>query len=232
MRPLLMIATATAALSAWPVLAMDGPAPNSFVLARGDVGLSTDSSASYDWDAQGWIGGDENRLWLKTAGDMTAGPTDRADFQVLYSRAFGDFWDVQAGLRQTVEPTGRTAAVVGVQGLAPYWFEVDAAAFLDDRGRVSARLEVSYELTLTQKLFAEPYGVVRAAGEADQQLLEGSGVTDVEAGLRLRYEFSRKVAPYVGIGWSSQRGETARIWEAAGEDSEETTIRLGLRLLL
>ncbi len=232
MRQLLTIAAATAVLSAGPALAMDGPAPNSFVLARGEAGVSADRSVSYGWDAQGWIGGDENRLWLKTAGDLTAGPGDRADVQLLYSRAVGDFWDVQAGVRQTVEPASRTSAVVGIQGLAPYWFEVDAAGFLDDQGRVSARLEVSYELTLTQRVFAEPYGVVRAAAKSDSRLMEGSGVTDLEAGLRVRYEFSRKVAPYIGIGWSGRRGETARIWEAAGEDSEETAIRLGLRLLL
>jgi copper resistance protein B len=104
--------------------------------------------------------------------------------------------------------------------LAPYWFEIDAAGFLADNGRLSARLDASCELTLTQRILAEPFATVRLADKADPKLHEGSGVTDTEAGLRLRYEFSRKVAPYVGVSW-----------QQAGGDASETSFRAGLRLL-
>jgi copper resistance protein B len=230
MRTLLIAAVAAGALAAPPALAADAASPNSFFLSRTDVGVSTRGETDYDWDAQGWIGGDENRLWVKSSGTLGRGP-DRADVQVLYSHAVSEFWDVQAGVRQAVEPSSRSYGVLGVQGLAPYWFEIDAAAFLSDRGRVSARLEGSYELTLTQRIFAEPYGVVRAGATKDAKLLEGSGITDTEAGLRVRYEFSRKVAPYVGVAWTHRYGETARLWKAAGGEAYETSLRMGVRLL-
>ncbi len=229
MRTLLMAATATVALAAAPAYAAD-PAPNTFFLSRTDVGISTKGDTDYDWDAQGWIGGDENRLWVKSTGNLGRGP-DRADVQVLYSHALSEFWDVQAGVREAVEPASRTYGVLGVQGLAPYWFAIDAAAFLSDQGRLSARLEGNYELTLTQRIFTEPYAVVRAAAAKDAKLLEGAGITDTEAGLRVRYEFSRKIAPYVGVAWTHRYGETARLWKAAGGEADEASLRMGVRLL-
>jgi copper resistance protein B len=192
--------------------------------------VSSKGETDYDWDAQGWVGGDENRLWVKSAGTLGRGP-DQADVQVLYSHAVSEFWDVQAGVRQAVAPAARTYGVLGVQGLAPYWFGIDAAAFLSDQGRLSARLEGNYELVLTQKIFAEPYAVVRVAGAKDAKLLEGSGITDTEAGLRVRYEFSRHIAPYVAVAWTHRYGETARLWRAAGGETDEASLRAGLRLL-
>jgi len=135
------------------------------------------------------------------------------------------------GVRQTIEPGQRTSAVLGIQGLAPYWFEVDAAGYLADNGRLSARLDASYELTFTQKIFAEPFATIRLADKADPKLHEGAGLTDTEAGLRLRYEFSRKVAPYIGVSWQQRYGETKRLWTAAGGGAQETSFRAGLRLL-
>lgn len=227
-----LIAATAAVLAAAPAFAADAAPPYTFVLSRTDAGVSTKGEADFDWDAQGWIGGDEQRLWVKTTGNLQeGGAPDGADVQLLYSRAIGEFWDVQAGVRQTIEPGARTSGVFGVQGLAPYWFEVDAAAFVSDRGRVSARFEGSYELTLTQRLFAEPFVVVKAAAKAQPKLLEGSGLTSTEAGLRLRYEFSRNFAPYLGVSWSRRYGQTRRLQTAAGGDAQETSARIGLRLL-
>jgi copper resistance protein B len=121
--------------------------------------------------------------------------------------------------------------VLGVQGLAPYWFEVDAAAYVGERGRITGRFDASYELTLTQRLFAEPFVTVRASSKADPKLLEGSGLMDTEAGLRLRYEFSRRFAPYVGVSFVQRYGDTKRLLTGAGGDGQETSGRLGLRLL-
>lgn len=234
MRSVLPIAAAVALAGApaSPALAAaDANPPYTFILSRTDVGVSTKGETDFDWDAQGWVGSDENRLWVKTTGNLQRQGPDRSDLQALYSHAVSEFWDVQAGVRQTFAPSSRTSAVLGVQGLAPYWFEVDAAAFLADNGRLSARLETSYELTLTQRIFAEPFAVIRIAAKADPKLREGAGVTDTEAGLRLRYELSRKVAPYVGVSWQQRYGETKRLWAAAGGEAEETSFRAGLRLL-
>lgn len=233
MRPLLL-AAALAGLAA-PALAADpndAAPPYSFWLSRTDGGVSTKGEQDFDWDAQGWVGSDEQRAWVKTTGNLQgSGAPDRADVQLLYSRALNEFWDVQAGVRQTLEPAARTSAVLGVQGLAPYWFEVDAAAFLGEGGRLTGRLETSYELTFTQKVFAEPFLTVRFSSKADPKLLEGPGLMDTEAGLRLRYEVSRNFAPYVGISWARRYGATRRRLTAAGGDGEETSGRAGLRLL-
>lgn len=232
MRSVLPIAAAAlAAAFAAPVFAAAASPPYTFVLSRIDGGVSTKGEADFDWDAQGWVGGDENRLWVKTTGNLQRQGPDRSDLQALYSHAISEFWDVQAGVRQTFAPGARTSAALGIQGLAPYLFEVDAAGFLADDGHLSAQLEASYELTLTQRIFAEPFATVRLAAKADPKLREGSGVTDTETGLRLRYEFSRKVAPYIGVSWQQRYGETKRLWTAAGGEAQETSFRAGLRLL-
>ena len=232
MRIVLVITAALgAAAVASPVLAADAGSPYTFWLSRTDGGISTKGEGDFDWDAQAWVGGDENRAWFKTTGNVQAKGPDRAEVQALYSHAVSEFWDLQAGVRQTIEPGQRTSAVLGIQGLAPYWFEVDAAGYLADNGRLSARLDASYELTFTQKIFAEPFATIRLADKADPKLHEGAGLTDTEAGLRLRYEFSRKVAPYIGVSWQQRYGETKRLWTAAGGGAQETSFLAGLRLL-
>jgi len=230
----LLLAAAVACLSAPASLAeaADAAAPYTFWLSRTDVGTSTQGDSDFDWDTQGWIGSDEQKAWVKTTGNLQSGGSpDRADVQLLYSRAIHEFWDVQVGVRQTLEPAARSSAVLGVQGLAPYWFEIDAAGFLSEGGRLTGRFEGSYELTLTQRVFAEPFVTARFASKADPKLLEGSGFMDTEAGVRLRYEFSRNFAPYVGVSWARRYGSTKRLLTAAGGDAKETSGRVGLRLL-
>ena len=118
----------------------------------------------------------------------------------------------------------------GVQGLAPYWFEVDAAAFVSDDGDVSARLEAEYELFLTQKLILQPRAELDFAVQDVPELGIGSGLSTAEAGLRLRYEFRREFAPYIGVSWRRAFGETADFTRADGEDVESISFVAGLRL--
>ncbi|MEM1262267.1 MAG: copper resistance protein B [Pseudomonadota bacterium] len=183
------------------------------------------------WEAQGWIGGDEHKLWLKTEGELDDETTlASAEWQALYSRAVHSFWDVQAGLRVDPEPgPTRYFATLGVQGLAPYWFEVDAALFVNDRGDVSARAEVEYEFLLTQRLILQPKVEVDAAVDDDVATGVYSGINHVEAGLRLRYEWRREIAPYIGILYESAVGDARRALRAAGENPSETVFVVGLR---
>jgi len=191
----------------------------------------SDGKDRLKWDAQGWIGGDYNKLWLKTEGEKVFdGGVEEAEIQLLYSRIIHPFWDIQIGGRYDVRPQPqRGFGVIGVQGLAPYFFEVDAAAFVSDEGDVSARLKGEYELLLTQKLILQPSVELNFAAQEVEDLGIGSGLTDVELGLRLRYEFVREFAPYIGINWESTIGNTADFAREEGEDVDSLSFVAGVR---
>lgn len=184
------------------------------------------------WDAQGFYGGDINKLWVKTEGeyDFAADEFEEAEVQALWSRAVGSFWDVQAGVRHDFAPfEDRTYGVVGVQGLAPYLFEVDAAAFISGHGDITARIETEYELLLTQRLILQPRAELNFAFQDVPELEIGAGLSTIEGGLRLRYEFLREFAPYLGVNWTRSLGATADFVRANGEDPSTLSFVAGVR---
>jgi copper resistance protein B len=191
-----------------------------------------DGEEGYSWNAQGWTGGDINRFWWKTEGEGAfGGQLHDAEVQALYSRAVAPFWDVQAGVRQDFRPDGddTTHLTVGVQGVAPYWFEMSAAAFLSTEGDLTARAEAEYDQRLTQKWILQP-AIEAAFSASDIPELEiGSGLTSVTAGLRLRYEIRKEFAPYVGVEWSRSFGDTADYAKARGEDADATRFVVGIK---
>lgn len=206
-------------------------------LVLGERFERTDDDA-LQWDLQAWLGYDRSKLWLKTEGEHAsgAGDDDSSEVQLLYSRAVAPYWDLQGGVRRVRlrgEPlrrdTTRSYAVLGVQGLAPYWFEVDAAAFMSEKGDLSARFEAEYELRFTQKLLLQPRLELNYSFADDPALGVGEGMSEASFGLRLRYELRREFAPYIGIEWSRAFGGTANLLRAAGEDQHESRIVGGLR---
>lgn len=185
------------------------------------------------WEAQGWVGYDLDKLWLKTEGeyDEEANDTESFELQTLWSHAIAPFWDVQLGLRHDFEPNvSRDYAVVGLMGLAPYWFEVDAAAFLSDEGDVSTRVEAEYELRFTQRLILQPRVELNYAFDDDVDAGVWQGFNKVEAGLRLRYEFKRELAPYIGVAWEKAYGNTADMLKVAGRENGDLLFVAGLRI--
>ncbi|KQW71604.1 copper resistance protein CopB [Phenylobacterium sp. Root77] len=185
----------------------------------------------YAWEGEFWYGGDVNRLVLKSAGEGEfGGDLHSAEAQVLYSRAIGPYFDLQAGVRHDFEPgPSRTYATVGFEGVAPYWFELEGAAFLSNKGDLSARLEGAYDLRLTQKLILEPRAEIELAAQEVRELGIGSGLTSAELGLRLRYEFRREFGPYIGVAHERKFGDTADLARAAGEGTEDTRFVVGVR---
>ncbi|MEO5656736.1 MAG: copper resistance protein B [Nitrospiria bacterium] len=183
------------------------------------------------WDVQGWIGRDYQKLWIKTEGEtLRRGPMGVAEIQVLYSRAIAEFWDLQAGWRYDPRPSpSRNFLVVGAQGLAPYWFDVDATAFISDHGDLSARLEAKYDLLLTQRLIAQPRVETNLAAQRVDELGIGRGVNTIEIGLRLRYEVRREFAPYVGVSVTRVLGETANLARGRGADADVSSVVAGIR---
>ena len=188
-----------------------------------------------EYDGQMWIGGDYDRLWIKAEGEQsTLEGEGHVEGQALYSRAVSAFWNLQTGLgvEHRYAPVGghtRGLLTVGIQGLAPYWFETEAFLVVSHEGDVSARLEAGYELLFTQRIVLEPEVELLAAVQDVPELGIGSGLSDMELGARLRYEIVRELAPYVGISWSRSFGDTADLVRAAGAPVGDTNFLAGLR---
>lgn len=186
----------------------------------------------YAWDdVQFWYGGDYNRLWIKSQGEGSVGDSpEDAEVQVLFSRAIAPFFDVQGGVRQDVGTrSDRTHVVLGLQGLVPYMFEVDAALFLSAEGEVTARLEAEHDVRITRQLFLQPRVEANLSLQDMPDVGLGSGVTSAEAGLRLRYEIVQEFAPYVGVHYERAFGGTRDIPRAAGESSGGWSFVAGVR---
>lgn len=210
-----------------------GGGTNYFVLSDRFEYQSNDGSPLLLFDGQGWWGTDRNRLWVKSEieYDFDGDRFEEAELQALWSRPVSRYFDIQAGVRRDFEPDpSRNYAVIGVQGLAPYWFEIDAAVFVSGHGDVTARIEAEYDLLLTQRLIAQPRTELNFAAQDVAALGLGSGLSTAELGLRLRYELRREFAPYVGVNWVRSVGDTADFVRAAGDDPGAVSVVAGVRL--
>lgn len=185
----------------------------------------------YLWDLQGYYGGDLDKFWFKSEGEGNFGEKpETAEIQGLWSHAIGPWWDVQAGVRQDLIGPERTYAVIGMQGLAPYMFEVDAAAFLSTNGDLTARVEAEIDQRITQRLILQPRAEVNLSAQDVPELGIGAGVDSLEAGLRLRYEFTREFAPYIGVEREWKLGQSADYARLAREDPGMTSYVVGALL--
>ena len=187
------------------------------------------------WDASSWLGGDWNRIWFKSEGEMpTADLGVESEAQLLYSRLITPFWEFQVGVRgdlvaESGSTQGRGLLVVGLEGLAPYWFEIEPALFVSHEGDVSARLRATHDLFVTQRLIAQSSVETNGAVQSVPAFGVGSGFNDIELGLRLRYELARELAPYVGVSWRQTFAKTARLRRDAGQGSSDLQGVAGIR---
>ena len=183
------------------------------------------------WDTTGWVGRDRDRVWFRTEGQAEDGGLGVAEAHLLYGRAVARWWDVVVGLRQDFRPgPAQSWLAVGIQGLAPYWFDVEATAYLGAGGQTAARVEAEYELLFTNRLALQPLVEVNLYGKTNAERGIGAGVSSFDAGVRIRYELRREFAPYLGLTWHRSFGETAGLAEAAGETTDGRRFVAGLRL--
>lgn len=217
-----------------PVLAMEGHDHggqifHAFTL-EADYGAGQNGSV-VTWDMDGWIGGDDEKLWLKSEGERVDGDLEQAELWALYSRNISVFWDAQAGIRYDIKPENTTYLTMGLSGLAPYFFETEAHLFVSDEGDVSARLHIENDFLLTQKIILQPHAEINlfAQDVADQDV--GAGLADGEIGIQTRYEVTRKIAPYVDVRYERKFGETSSIARHEGEDNGDVIGAVGLRLM-
>jgi len=198
---------------------------------------SGDAPDALTLDAEGWYGGDRDKFWWKAEGsEQLAGPSaGEAEVQALYSRLVAPFWNFQTGARYdriwgSGSDRDRSFLVLGFEGLAPYWFELEPAVFVSEDGDISARLSATYDALLTQRLILQPRLDVNAAAQDVPAFGVGRGLNNIELGLRLRYEIRREFAPYVGVTWVRQLGDTADLARAAGDPVADLRFVVGLRL--
>ncbi|MEO8849291.1 MAG: copper resistance protein B [Casimicrobiaceae bacterium] len=182
-------------------------------------------------DAQAWYGGDRNKLWLKLDGERSDGRLGATRTEALWNHAIATYWGSQIGMRHDLgDGPSRNWAAFGVQGLAPYWFDLQATAYLGQSRRTALRVEAEYELLLTQRWILQPDVEINFYGKNDHARGIGSGLSDLDFGLRLRYEITRKLAPYVGVVWNRKFGNTADYARAVGGDNQETQLVAGFRI--
>ncbi len=189
------------------------------------------ANSEFRWEGQGWVGTDYDKLWIKSEGTLSNGALDDGQHQFLYSRAITTYFDLQGGLRSDIDsrPT-RNWAALGIQGLAPYFFDLELTGYVSNEGHLAAKLEASYDLLLTQRLILQPQVEVNLYSKADPARMVGAGFSDIDTGLRLRYEIDRKFAPYLGVVYEGKFGQTANLARRAGESTGDVRFVFGLRL--
>jgi copper resistance protein B len=186
----------------------------------------------FRWEGEGWIGSDINKLWFKSEGFVEDGVMADGDQEALYDRPIPHlkYFDLQAGVRYDLDSDpGRTWGAIGIEGLAPYFFEFAPTFYFSNRGFFAGRIEGSYDILITNRLIAQPQFELNMYSKANPIRGVGSGISGLDAGLRLRYEFSRKFAPYIGFAYTGTYGETAAFTRQAGKNPEDPRFIFGLR---
>ncbi len=198
-----------------------------------------DRAPAVEWKGKAWFGDDYNKLRVESSGVLAdggtidgEGGTKGIDTRLFYSRLISDFWDAKAGIQAVVYGRGlsRTGFVAGFEGLAPYGFHVDAVAGVSQTGVATLRLEVDYDILLSQKLIATPFVEAVIASGDDRAIDLGSGLSRIETGLRLRYEITKQFAPYIGVSFEQFTGATATYVAAEGEPTSKLRVLAGLKV--
>lgn len=203
---------------------------HSYFLANRFETWEADAGKTLLWEGQAWIGTDTKRLWIRSEGQRSGGDTEAADLELLYAHSISPWWDVVVGMKQDFAPgSSQTWAAAGVMGVAPQKFELAATAYVGQSGRTAARVEADYELLLTHRLILQPRLEANLFGKDDPLRSQGSGLATVETGLRLRYEITRRFAPYVGLAHERAFGRTAAFRRREGGDANDWRLVVGVR---
>ncbi len=195
------------------------------------LGSQSSHHSIVEWDLDGWIGGDDHKLWLKIEGERQNGVTETAEFWAMYSRNISTFWDAQGGIRHDAQAASLDHIVLGFNGLAPYFFETQAHIFISEKGDISARLRQENEFLLTQSLILEPYLEFNVFAQDVPEIAVGQGLSEAELGVQIRHQFIRKFALYVDIRHQRKFGETASIARRNQETVSFWAGLIGMRIL-
>jgi len=185
---------------------------------------------SFRWNGEAWAGTDADRLWFKSEGMLTNGEVEDGQQQLLYSHPISTYFDAQIGARYDLDSLpGRGWGAIGIEGLAPLFFRVAATGYVSGDGHLAAKLEGSYDLLITQQLILQPQIEMNFYTKDDPARRVGSSLSDIDAGIRLRYEITRKIAPYIGVTYDGKFGSTAAFAGSVGEPINEIRFAVGMR---
>ncbi len=186
---------------------------------------------AFHWDLHAWAGTDSNRVLLRAEGERLDGETEDNQVELLWQRPVTAFWDLVAGLRQDFAPVeNRSYLALGITGLAPQWVHLEATAYLGERGQSGVGVEAGRQLLLTNRLILDASVEAVAWGRDDEVNGIGNGLSKMEAGIRVRYEIRREIAPYLGVEWSGKLGDTADLARESGSEVRDLRIVAGLRV--
>ncbi len=206
----------------------DDPIVTKLMIDKFEVG-NADGENPLGWEGGFWIGKDLNKLYFKTEGERVGGETEGSESQLLLSRAVHPFWDLQGGIRHDTTPdANRTYATIGLQGVTPFYIETDASLSIGENEQVKLNASFEYEMMLTQRWVLIPEVEFNAYAKNDMEMGIGSGLSDIEASIRLGYEIKREFMPYIGFNWGKKFGRTADFAEADGEDASESMFVVGI----
>jgi len=213
------------------MMQMDDTEPLGRVLLDQLEWRHTDQGQAALWEGEGWYGGDYNKLWVRSEGERVGGSTEDARVELLWDRIMTRWYSLQVGGREDFgNGPPRTWAALGVQGLAPYWFDLEATFYVGEQGRTAARLKAEYELLITQRLILQPEAEANLYGKSDPARRVGSGLSDFDVGLRLRYEIRRELAPYIGVAWTRRVGASGALVRAEEGSASDIQFIAGLRV--
>ncbi|MDE2464959.1 MAG: copper resistance protein B [Alphaproteobacteria bacterium] len=218
----------------WPQPMNNDPILGYAILHQNELRIGSGLTA-YRWDGEGWYGGNINRAWFSSEGsvDTRTGALSDSEVEALYARAISRYFNLQTGMRYDFgnEP-GEAWGVFGVEGLAPLFFDLGAHAYIGADGRLAARIDARYDLFITQRLVLQPQLEANFYSKPDPRRGIGSGLSDIDTGLRLRYEVSRQFAPYIGVVYAGKFGDTANLARAAHQKPDRLLFTVGVRLWL
>lgn len=231
MKKLTTLTLFTAAFATTTAWGMEGPDPLLYMLSVDKLEKrAVDGSDPLVWEAEAWLGYDLQKLKLKAEGERAGGTTEDAELQLVYSHAVAPYWDLQAGVRHDIRPgPNRNWGAFALEGTAPYFIKTEASLFFAEGGQSAFRLNAEYELMLTQRWVLTPELEVNVYGKNEEERGIGSGLSDLELGLRLSYEIRREFAPYVGLNWEQKFGHSADFAKAEGEDTSDLHLVAGVR---
>lgn len=215
-----------------PSMTMTDDSTFAHVLFDQFEGRTNGSDSELRWDGEAWIGTDMNRVWFRSEGFASDGTVSDGDIEAFYDRPLPRlrYFDGQVGLREDSDSgPHRTWVALGVEGLAPGFFHLEPAFYFRDGGHVAGRITTSYDLLITKRLIAQPQVEMNFSGKSDPQRRLGTGLSDLDTGVRVRYEISRKFAPYVGFAYATEFGSTATFRRQALESTTASRFIFGLR---
>lgn len=189
-----------------------------------------DGDTVVPYDIEAWFGQTYDRAVLKAEGDFEGGDLAEARTELLWGHAVAPYFDTQVGMRyDSGRGPNRAWLAAGIEGLAPYWFDLEVTGYLGESSRTALRVDASYEMLMTQRLILQPRLEANLYGKQDPERGLGSGLSDTTLALRLRYEVRRELAPYIGVEWINRYGGTEDAALDAGEDASDLRFLLGLR---